>query len=296
MDTLTNLKAFLAVARTGSFAGAARDLRVAPSVVTKRISQIEWRLKTPLFERSTRRVSLTPLGLRYLPAVQRAVADMEELFAELPAAGGDLQGRLRIKAPGTLAAVLMGPLLAQFQTLYPLVSLELLTLDRPVNPVDEGFDMVLTMLPDTYAGVIDEPLCAMSRSICASPEYVHSRGLPQHPSDLLAHDVLNFLPTGSVWAFESNSGEIQVRVQPRLNTNEGRLLLAGALAGDGIARLGAYLCEEHLKSGALIPMLTGYTIKTLWLKALIPESRIQVARVQALVQFLKLSLGQVAPS
>ena len=80
MDTLVNLKAFLSVARTGSFAAAARELNIAPTVVTKRISQIEWRLKRVLFERSTRRVSLTSTGLRYLPAVRQAVADMDGLF------------------------------------------------------------------------------------------------------------------------------------------------------------------------------------------------------------------------
>lgn len=291
MDTLTNLKAFLSVARTGSFANAARELKVAPSVVTKRISQIEWRLKTPLFERSTRRVNLTPMGLRYLPAVQRAVADIDELFAELPATGGDLQGKLRIKAPGTLAVRLIGPLLEQFQQQYPLVSLELLTLDRSVNPVDEGFDIALTLMPDTYAGVIEEPLCPMPRTLCATPSYVSRKGQPRHPRELAQHDILNFLPTGTTWMFEGDAGEIQVRVQPRLNTNEGQLLLSGVLAGNGIAWLSAYLSAEHLQSGALMPLLPDFPIKQLWLKALVPENRIQVARVQALLQWLKAELA-----
>ncbi len=146
MDTLTNLKAFLAVARTGSFAAAARELKVAPSVVTKRISQIEWQLKTTLFERNTRKVSLTATGLRFLPAVQRSVSDVDELFAEMPSQGGELQGSIRIKSPGTLAVQLLGPMLEQFQKRYPLVNLELLTLDRSVNPVDEGFDIALTLM------------------------------------------------------------------------------------------------------------------------------------------------------
>lgn len=292
MDTLTNLKAFLAVARTGSFAAAARELKVAPSVVTKRIGQIEWQLKTPLFERNTRKVSLTATGLRYLPAVQRSVSDMDELFAEIPSQGQALQGTIRIKSPGTLAVQLLGPILERFQQRYPLVNLELLTLDRSVNPVDEGFDVALTLMPDTYAGVIEVPLSPMPRVLCASPAYLERKGIPAHPRELVEHDILNFLPTGTIWIFEGAMGEVQVRLQPRFNTNEGQLILSGALAGNGIARLSDYLYQRHLKSGALVPLLAGYPIKQLWFKALVPENRIQVARVQALLGWVKSNVAE----
>lgn len=291
MDTLTNLKAFLAVARTGSFAAAARELKVAPSVITKRISQVEWRLKTTLFERSTRRVSLSPTGARFLPSVQRAVADIDDLFAELPAAGAALQGQVRIKAPGTLAVLLLGPILERFQERHPLVNLELLTLDRPVNPVDEGFDMAFTLMPDAFAGVIEEPLCPMPRILCASPEYIARKGAPAHPGELAQHDILNFLPTGTNWLFDGAAGEVQVRVQPRLNANDGQLILSAALSGNGIARLSGYLCESHLQAGTLVPLLADYPIKQLWLKVLIPESRLQVARVQELLRWTRSELG-----
>lgn len=292
MDTLTNLKAFLAVARTGSFAAAARELKVAPSVVTKRIGQIEWQLKTPLFERNTRKVSLTATGLRYLPAVQRSVSDMDELFAEIPSQGEALQGTIRIKSPGTLAVQLLGPILERFQQRYPLVNLELLTLDRSVNPVDEGFDVALTLMPDTYAGVIEVPLSPMPRVLCASPAYLERKGIPAHPRELVEHDILNFLPTGTIWIFEGAMGEVQVRLQPRFNTNEGQLILSGALAGNGIARLSDYLYQRHLKSGALVPLLADYPIKQLWFKALVPENRIQVARVQALLGWVKSNVAE----
>jgi DNA-binding transcriptional LysR family regulator len=292
VDTLTNLKAFLAVARTGSFAAAARELKVAPSVVTKRICQIEWQLKTPLFERNTRKVSLTATGLRYLPAVQRSVSDMDELFAEIPSQGQALQGTIRIKSPGTLAVQLLGPILERFQQRYPLVNLELLTLDRSVNPVDEGFDVALTLMPDTYAGVIEVPLSPMPRVLCASPAYLERKGIPAHPRELVEHDILNFLPTGTIWIFEGAMGEVQVRLQPRFNTNEGQLILSGALAGNGIARLSDYLYQRHLKSGALVPLLADYPIKQLWFKALVPENRIQVARVQALLGWVKSNVAE----
>lgn len=290
MDTLVNLKAFLSVARTGSFAAAARELNIAPSVVTKRISQIEWRLKTVLFERSTRRVSLTSTGLRYLPAVRQAVADMDGLFSDLTHASQALQGPIRIKVPSALAVKVVGPVLERFQQHYPLVSIELLALDRSVNPADEGFDMALTLMPDAFSGALEEPLCPMPRYVCASPVYLARKGSPTHPRELPQHDILNFLPTGTVWTFEGASGAIQVQLQPRLNTNEAQLLLSAALSGNGIALLSGYLATPALKCGELVSLLTEFPVPDLWLKALIPMNRIEVARVQVLLQWLKSEL------
>ena len=286
----------MAVARTESFAAAARDLQVSPSVVTKRIGQLEWRLKSSLFERTTRHVSLTPTGQSYLPAVQRVVADAEDLFAEPASARGRLQGQMRIKAPSSVAVRLVGPILDRFQRAYPLLNLEITALDRAVNPAEEGFDVALTLLPDTYAGVIEEPLCPMGRQLCATPEYLNLYGEPAHPRDLKRHSVLNFLPTGNIWLFDSPTGEVRIKVQPRLNTNEAQLLLSAALAGNGVALLGAYLSRSALQSGTLVPLLESYPIRGLWLKALIPAARANVPRVQALLQHLKTELEGLFPS
>jgi len=291
MDTFANLKTFLAVARTESFSAAARELDVAPSVVTKRIGQLEWKLKAQLFERTTRRVSLTPTGKSYLTGVQRVVSDADELFAEPTSTRNDLQGQMRIKAPSSISVRLVGPILERFQQQYPLLNLEILALDRAVNPAEEGFDMALTLMPDTYAGVIEEPLCPMPRSLCATPAYLKLHEPLVHPRDLLGHCTLNFLPTGNIWRFDSPTGEVRIKVQPRLNTNEAQLLLSAALAGNGVAILGAYLSRPAIQAGKLIPLLSEFPLQGLWLKALLPESRVNVPRVQTLLQFLKSELS-----
>jgi DNA-binding transcriptional LysR family regulator len=156
MDTVENLRAYLTVARTGSFSAAARELGVAASVVTKRVSQLEWRLKAALFERTTRRVSLTTAGQQHLAAIQRLVSDLDGIFAGVRQSAPQLQGRLRIKVPTSLAVLHLAELFNRFQRRYPLVSVELVALDRPVNPVDEGFDIALTLMPDAFGGVIEE--------------------------------------------------------------------------------------------------------------------------------------------
>ena len=291
MDTLSNLRTFLVVARTESFSAAARELGIAPSVVTKRIGQLEAQVQGALFERTTRRVRLTPVGRAYLPAVQRVVTDAQELFAH--PVGDQLQGQLRVKAPTSVSVCLVGPLLERFQRLYPLLHLEVVALDRAVNPAEEGFDLALTLMPDTYAGVVEEPLCPMPRTACASPRYLHARGTPRHPSELKDHAILNFLPTGNIWSFGSAAGRVSVKVQPRLNTNEAQLLLSAALAGNGIAILGDYLARPALDNGALLPLLADFPLDAFWLKALLPENRANVPKVQALVRYLQ---AELAPS
>lgn len=291
MDTLSNLRTFLAVARTESFSAAARELGIAPSVVTKRIGQLEAQIQGALFERTTRRVRLTPVGRGYLPSVQRVVADAEELFANPIGARDQLQGQLRIKAPTSVTVCLIGPLLERFQHRYPLLHLEVVALDRAVNPAEEGFDLALTMMPDAYAGVVEQALCPMPRTACAAPRYLHERGTPRHPGDLKDHAVLNFLPTGNVWTFDSAAGRLSVKVQPRLNTNEAQLLLSAALAGNGIAILGDYLARPALEQGTLVPLLADFPLDAFWLKALLPENRANVPKVQALVRHLQDALA-----
>lgn len=295
MDLIENLRTFLAVARTGSFAAAARELDVSASVVTKRISQLEWRLKTPVFERTTRRVSLTTAGQQHLPAIQRLVSDLDGILAGVQQAAPELQGRLRVKVPTSLAVMHLAGLFNAFLGRYPLVSLELVALDRPVNPVDEGFDIALTLMPDAFGGVIEEPLCPIRRLLCAAPAYLRAKGTPLEPRDLARHDVLNFVPTGNVLAFESTTGDVSVSVNPRFSSNEAQLVAAAAVAGHGIAVLGDYLALPAVRAGTLVQVLEDYPLPQLWLKALVPENRAHTARVRALLETLREALTPVAP-
>lgn len=295
MDVIENLKAYLAVARTGSFSAAARELDVAASVVTKRIAQLEWRLKSTLFERTTRRVSLTTAGQLHLIAIQRLVSDLDGIFVGVQQAAPELQGRLRIKVPTSLATLHLAALFNAFQQRHPLVSLELVALDRPVNPVDEGFDIALTLMPDAFGGVIEEPLCAVRRLLVAAPGYLQERGVPQKPSDLATHHILNFVPTGNVLAFKSATGDVSVAVRPRFSSNEAQLVAAAAVAGNGIAVLSDYLALPAMRAGTLVQVLADHPMPELWLKALIPENRAHTVCVRAVLQMLQNELAPVPP-
>jgi DNA-binding transcriptional LysR family regulator len=287
MDTVQNLRAFVEVAQRGSFSAAARKLGIATSVVAKRVGQLEATTDTRLFRRSTREVTLTEAGRSWIGRVRSMLADMDELLASARDGGRELEGPLRIKAPTTLSILYLGGMLASFQRLHPKIVLDIVLTDRPVNPIEEGFDLALTVFGTSFTGVTDVPLCSVRRLLCATPGYLAARGAPVHPRDLAAHDTLSFGPTGYTWVFSGPQGQVLVEVSPRLSANDGQLLLAGARAGNGIALLSEYVVLPLLQSGEMVSILEEYPVPDVWLKALVPNGRMQIGRIQALVRFLR---------
>jgi DNA-binding transcriptional LysR family regulator len=295
MDTISNMKAFVAVARCGSFIAAARELRVAASVVTKRVDQLEWRVGSRLFERSTRRIVLTAAGQQLLPEAQRLAHDVDDVLARLRETPRQLAGPLRVKVPTHLTAFYLADVLGRFQRLHPSITMEVIVLDRPVDPVHEGFDVALSMFATSFAGVIEIDLCAVPRLLVAAPDYLAGREAPQHPTQLLQHLIVNFQPLGTTWTFEGNAGPIAVTVAPHMSSNDGYLLARAAVHGNGITLLSSYLVLPALREGTLVPLLPEFPVPSLWVRALVPAVRMPTARVQALIEHLRQAFSPEPP-
>lgn len=292
MDTLDNLRAFVATAESGSFSQAARQNGLVPSVVAKRIDQLEWRIKAPLFIRSTRRLRLTDVGERYLPAVRQLIREADETLAGMARANGEIEGHIRIKIPTTLGVLRLSELLNRFLQQQPLISLDVVLADRSVNPIEEGFDMAIGARPESYGQVLDHPLCPIRRRLCAAPAYLARKGTPQSPSQLLEHECLVFATSGPRWEFIGPQGLVGVDVAARLKSNDGAALCLAALQGQGIAMLADYLVASHLHSGSLLEVMPDMRLPDLWLKALVPSNRIELPRIQALLHWLSRQLAQ----
>ena len=295
MDVLLNIKAFLATAQTGSFSAAARQIGVAPSVITKRVGQLEWRVRSQLFERTTRKVTLTEAGQKYLPKLRLLMMDFDDTLSGIATAAGSLSGHIRIKVPTTIGLLYLGQMLIAFQQENPRISVEVVLMDRSVNPIEEGFDIAIGAMTASYGNAIDEPLCPYPRLVCAAPAYLARKGRPEHPTDLVNHDCLIFLPIGALWSFDSGRGAIQVGVSSTFSANDGQILLAAAHAGLGVCILARHIVLPSIASGALVPLLDAYPLSDLWLKALVPVNRSKVPHVQALVHWLKLHLSPIPP-
>jgi DNA-binding transcriptional LysR family regulator len=286
MDTLQNLRAFVAVATTGSFSAAARQSGLATSVVAKRVDQLEAAVRTRLFVRTTRRVTLTEAGERWIARVRAVVSDVDTVLKEAAHSDHELEGAVRIKAPTSLAVLYIGEILGQFQNRHRKISMDVVLTDRALNPAHEGFDIAISVFSAAYSGVVDVPVCPVQRTLCAAPAYLEQRGAPRHPRDLSRHDILNFQPTGEVWTLHGPNGPVTIEVQPRMSANDGQLLLAAARAGNGIALLSNYIAQPALRSGALVPVLEPFSLPEIWIKLLIPEERMLVPRVKVLADFL----------
>jgi DNA-binding transcriptional LysR family regulator len=291
MDVLVNLQAFLATADAGGFSAAARKLNVATSVVAKRVTQLEERIGIALFHRSTRQLRLTEAGQRYVHRARGVVADAGDLLSRMGEKDRDLTDHLRVKAPTSLTVARLADAFATFQKQNPSVKLEIVLIDRPVDPVTEGFDIAIGAFPHSFGGVVDEPLCRLPRLLCASSAYLKAHGTPKHPRDLVAHRCLSFLPTGPEWTFDGPRGRINIQVQPLLSSNEGHVLTRSAIAGNGITLISRYLVEDALRDGLLEPVLSDFPVPELWVKAAIPERRVSAVAVQELLRLLKQSLS-----
>ncbi len=286
MDVLGNLKTFLAVASGGGFSEAARKLHVVPSVVAKRIAQLEKTLGSRLFERSTRSVVLTEAGEQLQARAALLMADFDELVSTVQRDDSKLEGHIRVMAPTTLTMIYLGQVINAFLEKHERITMELALVDQSTNPQERGFDMAISGRTASYEGVLDVPLCAVQPRLFAAPAYVAAHGEPAHPRELADHRCLVFAPTGVNWQFESSRGAISVEVRPRLLADDNRTLLDAAVRGMGVVALPLYVARDALAGGQLQPVLGKFPLQETWFRAYMPRRSHKLARVQALVDWL----------
>ncbi len=295
MDTVANLRAFLVTAKLGNFSEAARQLNVVPSVIAKRVAHLEWTLGTALFHRTTRTMELTVAGQKFQPRASALLGDFDSLVEDFGKESDALEGHLRVRAPTSLTVLYLGTIFARFKRLHPKVTMDVVLVDRSVNPIEEGFDIALGGLPSTYDGVHDEPLCQLKQILCATPAYLARAGTPAHPRDLHDHECLVFNPTGSTWLFDSVSGQVSVDVPTTLSSNDNHVLYSAVCEGNGIAILPTYIAAGALGKGELIGLMGGYPLHATWLKAQVPVRKMALRPIQVFLALLRESLSPLPP-
>jgi len=284
MDTLVNVRTFVTVVRSGSFAAAARTLAVAPSVISKRIGQLEHELGHPLFRRSTRQLVLTVDGSRMLPGCQKLLTQYDQLREFVPR--DTVHGHLRIDAPGTVTSRIFGPIFSDFLAKYPSLDMDLRLVDRLDNHQNHDCDLIIGTRPSTSDQVVDFPLMPYTNATYASYAYLAEHGEPQHPRDLTDHRCLASLLYGTVWHFYSETGDYAVTVQPRFQVNDALVLREAVRRNLGIAVLPTTLVENDVEQGRLKQLLPDFRPPPLWLKALVPVQKLSKPSVSALLEFL----------
>ncbi|MCD0279326.1 LysR family transcriptional regulator [Xanthomonas melonis] len=296
MDTLDAMRVFTAVAERSGFSAAADALDRSTASVTRQVAALEQRLGTRLLNRTTRRVSLTSAGTAYYQRCLQLLADLDDLEAAIGAQALEPAGVLRVNAPVSYGIERLAALLPGFRARYPQVELDLSLSDRLVDMVEEGFDVAIRITRQPAPMLIARQLGKVRLLACASPAYLARAGSPTHPSDLADHDCLlyHYSTDGDEVRFRGPDGDVDVRLRGGLRANNGHVLNAVALAGQGIVMQPDFLADAHLAAGRLVRILPGYELGEIGIFAVYTSRSHLAPKVRGFIDYLLECLGAPA--
>lgn len=289
-DRFTGMQVLSKVAATGSFSAAARALGMSPAMATRHVDSIEDRLGARLFHRSTRKLTLTEAGQRYLEATERILADVEEADATAAADVIEPRGTLRLNAPHSFGLRQVMPAIAEFSSHYPGLTIDVGLTDRFVDLLDEGWDLAIRIGEQRDSQLITRSLAPIRAVVCASPDYLAARGTPRAIADLANHSCLGYtLPSSAAagrWVFGPD-GKTTVTVHGSLTANNGDALRVAALAGHGLIFQPTFIVADDLRSGRLVAVTLDKPVPRFGsVNAVFPEARHLPAKVRAFVDFV----------
>ena len=290
MDRITGMEVFVRVALLGSLSAAARALSMSQTMATKHVAALEKRLGVKLLHRTTRRLTLTEAGQNYFNAVEIILEDINRADAQVSLAATEVQGRLRLNAPVSFGIHQIAPLLPKLSSLYPKLTIELGLNDRHVNLIEEGWDLVIRIGHLEDSSMIARRLAPCEMAICAAPDYLEQHGYPNCIADLSTHNCLGYtlshLAGTQRWHFGRN-GKKSTAITGTLQANNGDVLVAAAIAGQGIVYQPEFLVNREIEEGRLIKLkLDQPVIEFDGIFAVYPADRRPPAKVRATIDFL----------
>jgi len=294
MDRLRSMQIFVEVARAAGFSAAAARLGLSRAQVSKSVMQLEQHLGTRLFNRTTRRISLTDVGNAYLERCIDILQEIEETEAIAAAETREPRGRLTMSAPTSFGILHLQQALPAYLRQHPRVQVSLNLADRFIDVVDEGFDLVIRIAELEDSTLIARRLAPCQRLLCAAPAYLEQHGIPQVPQDLALHHCLvysNELKPDS-WRLQGPGGIESVRVNGPVCADNGDILRASAVAGLGVTLLPTFIVGADLQAGRLQQVLADYRPPTISIYAVYPSRRYLSARVRSFVDFLAAYFGE----
>ncbi|MEY8120302.1 LysR family transcriptional regulator [Falsihalocynthiibacter sp. BN13B15] len=287
MDRVLQMEVFAAINDSGSFVQAADRLRMSPPAITRTMNALEERLGVQLLTRSTRQLTLTDAGTRFLIATRQLLSEIEAAEKMAVGEAGVAQGHLTVSASMTFSRMIAAPVVRAFLASHPRLSVSLIAVDRVTNLVEEGIDVAIRIgdLPDS--SLMAKRLGMVRRCFVASPEYLNRRGTPSDPSDLKLHSIIGFtgIMSSHDWHYKHGKTRGHVHLSPRLEVNDAATGLAAAEAGEGIIMALSYMVAEQLRSGQLVPLLIEFMPPAEPIHLVYPQSKIVAPKVRAFLDF-----------
>lgn len=288
MDLYSAMRVFVSVAQHGGFAPAARLLGMSTSAVSRHVADLEAHLATPLITRTTRRLSLTEAGERYLPRALAILDDLSALDAELSDFAAAPTGRLRITSSPAFGDYFLAPIVAQFSRANPQMKIEIDFGERVVDVVAEGYDAAIRAgwLPDSS---LKRRLLAHFHFVaCASPEYLSSAPPLERPEDLIHHHCIRWLwrRTTVPWRFRDGDRKVEVVVSGRFSASSTTAEREGARAGLGIALVSPEAVSADLERGRLVQVLPEFEPEPMPINIVWPAAPSTPRKLRLFIDFL----------
>lgn len=288
MSTLEGLELFSATVEAGSFAAAARKLRVTPSAVSRRVALLEQELGVALLSRTTRSLRLTDDGQAFHRRCLRILEELQEARDDIAKVRRTPAGMLRVDAPIAFARGVLGSRLARFLERYPELRVALTLRDQRADPVAEGLDVLVRIGPLTDSSLLSRRVGQSRFVFCASPGYVKKHGRPKSPSELRNHRCVGYWREGAPdpFRFLSKAGMEVVDVDGQCHVNDAEVARQLVLAGQGIGCFFDFLVDQDVSSRKLTPLLQEH-LGAVWpIHVLYPKNRHLLPKVTAFVDFL----------
>ena len=288
MDRIDAMQAFVAVADLQGFAPAARKLGLSPSGVTRLIAALEDRLGARLLQRTTRSVTLTDVGTRYLERVRRILGDVEEAEGSAQDERTRPNGRLVVSAPVGFGRLHVSLVMSTYLKRYPEVLGELRLSDRMINLVEDGVDLAVRIGQLADSSLVARHVGEMRRIVVASTGYLKARGEPQTPQAVASHETIQFgaMTASPDWRFVDGASEIRIACAPRFTTNSADAAIQYAEQDGGLTRVLAYQAAEAIKAGRLRIVLAKFEQPPLPIQIVYPTSRLLSAKVRTFVDLV----------
>ncbi|MER8476433.1 LysR family transcriptional regulator [Mesorhizobium sp. M0142] len=280
---LEDLQTFVEVADAGGVSPAARRLGVSKSIVSRRLFRLEAELGVQLLARTTRGAALTEAGVTFRDHAARVCTEID-VARETILPAGELRGRLRIAAPLSFGTTHLAPVFAELAKRHPLLSVHASYSDRFVDLVGEGFDCAVRVGYLVDSNLIARRIGPIHGRLVASPDYIKEHGAPETLDDLPMHQAV--LQGTEAWQLIDADKTVTAHPQGRFKADNGVALVAAAVAGLGIAALPDFLTEDHLASGALVPVMTRYQFPEAGIYVVRPPGQHPARKIRVLTELM----------
>ena len=290
MDKLTTMRAFMTVADQGSFAAAARQLGLSRSQLNRQVLWLEDHLQVTLFNRTTRRVSLTHTGQAYLENIVPLLDNLHDTEAQLQQGQTGLRGVIKVNAPMSFGLSHLTPAVLAFMQQYPDIRVQLELSDEKRDPLSNQFDVTLRIgKPESNPALIEHDITYTSRRIVASPDFLAKYGEPTEVSQLATLPCLQYgsLLHGNYWDLMHQRTAMRVKINGVLSSNNGDVLKQAALQGRGLALLPTFIVGGAIAKGTLVSVLEAYQPEKLLISLIYPPNRHMALRLSVFVKFMQ---------